>query len=157
MRKTFRNGEALTIATMGCGVSSLQLKLQEQEFATEIARQDAENMRRSVVKLQDMADENKRLSREHRRMSAEVEELREELRLTRLVCDGKVELVELDKQRTENIYDTKISELEKKLQIAEANMMEAQRESRVQTEAALALLKQGSIPHGGLGGLIPPR
>lgn len=132
--------------------------LLKQQTMTEAARNDAKKMRTSVIKLDDMNDENSRLHREKAAMTYELSQIKEELRLTLIIFEGQRELLDLEKQRAENHSESMIEresdrfkELERQLNLkvvaCEENMEVAQRHARVQTEAALQLMRQ-SLPHG---------
>ena len=132
--------------------------LLEQQTMAEAARADAKKMRTSVIKIDDMHDENNRLHREKAAMTYELAQIKEELRHTLIIFEGQRELLDLEKQRAENHSKSMIEresanfkELERQLNLKVAACEEstalAQRNARVQTEAALQLMRQ-SLPHG---------
>ena len=132
--------------------------LLHQQTMAEAARTDAKKMRTSVIKIDDMHGENNRLHREKAAMTYELAQVKEELRHTLIIFEGQRELLDLEKQRAENHSKSMIEresanfkELERQLNLkvaaCEDNTALAQRNARVQTEAALQLMRQ-SLPHG---------
>lgn len=141
-------------------------KLEKQNEETELARKDAQRMRSSVIEKDEIAEENRRLVRERNRIAYELEQAKEELRLTLIIFEGQKDMLELEKQRARNYsqdmvhkkseeFKAKEKELQARMEETERRMQIAQRDARVQTEAALAVMKKG-FPHGtaGLDGAV---
>lgn len=78
--------------------TELSKNLKEKTEVAEVATTDAQKMRLMAMKMEDVAEENRRLQRERQGLEVELEQAKEDLRLARLVFDGQKQVLELEKE-----------------------------------------------------------
>jgi len=120
---------------------------------------DAANMREKVIDKDEVLHENKLLRRKSSQLSAALDDMKNEIKLQSIIHDGQKQIEAMEHQRaqenTKKEFETKETEFKEReddyaKQIAqiESEREEAKAEARRQTEASLAIIRSGGVPHG---------